>query len=166
MVDVFSGRLLVSKDGRSVDPEEALQNKVVGLYFSAGWCSPCRDFTPVLCDFYTDLLEECQPPAPFEVVFISSDHSAEEMVSYMHSMHGDWLALPFHDPYKQSWRMGEVPEDWKIASVTSVFKKGKNEDLGNYAPVSLTSVPGKVVKELVLDVSSKQLEEKKFIRSS
>ncbi|KAF2978075.1 hypothetical protein EK904_008498 [Melospiza melodia maxima] len=40
MVDVFSGRLLVSKDGRSVDPEEALQNKVVGLYFSAGWCSP------------------------------------------------------------------------------------------------------------------------------
>uniref|UniRef100_A0A803XS80 Nucleoredoxin like 2 n=1 Tax=Meleagris gallopavo TaxID=9103 RepID=A0A803XS80_MELGA len=100
MVDVFSGRLLVSKDGRSVDPEEALQNKVVGLYFSAGWCSPCRDFTPVLCDFYTELLEESQPPAPFEVVFISSDHSAEEMVGYMHSMHGDWLALPFHDPYK------------------------------------------------------------------
>uniref|UniRef100_A0A8C9FRG2 Nucleoredoxin like 2 n=1 Tax=Pavo cristatus TaxID=9049 RepID=A0A8C9FRG2_PAVCR len=102
MVDVFSGRLLVSKDGRSVDPEEALQNKVVGLYFSAGWCSPCRDFTPVLCDFYTELLEESQPPAPFEVVFISSDHSAEEMVGYMHSMHGDWLALPFHDPYKHN----------------------------------------------------------------
>ncbi|NXP17578.1 NXNL2 protein, partial [Scytalopus superciliaris] len=80
MVDVFSGRLLVSRDGRSVDPEEALQNKVVGLYFSAGWCSPCRDFTPVLCDFYTELLEETEPPAPFEVVFISSDHSAEEMV--------------------------------------------------------------------------------------
>lgn len=101
MVDVFSGRLLVSKDGRSVDPEEALQNKVVGLYFSAGWCSPCRDFTPVLCDFYTELLEETQPPAPFEVVFISSDHSAEDMAGYMHAMHGDWLALPFHDPYKQ-----------------------------------------------------------------
>lgn len=101
MVDVFSGRLLVSRDGRSVDPEEALQNKVVGLYFSAGWCSPCRDFTPVLCDFYTELLEETEPPAPFEVVFISSDHSAEEMVGYMRAMHGDWLALPFHDPYKQ-----------------------------------------------------------------
>ncbi|NXB85138.1 nucleoredoxin-like protein 2 [Vidua macroura] len=101
MVDVFSGRLLVSKDGRSVDPEEALQNKVVGLYFSAGWCSPCRDFTPVLCDFYTELLEETEPPAPFEVVFISSDHSAEEMAGYMRAMHGDWLALPFHDPYKQ-----------------------------------------------------------------
>lgn len=101
MVDVFAGRLLVGRDGRSVDAEEALQNKVVGLYFSAGWCAPCRDFTPVLCDFYTELLEESQPPAPFEVVFVSSDHSAEEMAGYMRAMHGDWLALPFHDPYRQ-----------------------------------------------------------------
>ncbi|XP_010186253.1 PREDICTED: nucleoredoxin-like protein 2, partial [Mesitornis unicolor] len=56
--------------------------------------------TPVLCDFYTELLEETETPAPFEVVFISCDHSAEEMAGYMRSMHGDWRALPFHDPYK------------------------------------------------------------------
>ncbi|XP_030423561.1 nucleoredoxin-like protein 2 isoform X2 [Gopherus evgoodei] len=102
MVDVFSGRPLLTRDGRAVDPEEVLQNKIVGLYFSAGWCSPCRDFTPVLCDFYSELLEGARPPAPFEVVFISSDRSPEEMAEYMHDMHGDWLALPFHDPYKQS----------------------------------------------------------------
>ncbi|KFP16516.1 Nucleoredoxin-like 2 [Egretta garzetta] len=108
MVDVFSGRLLVSKDGRSVDPEEALQNKVVGLYFSAGWCSPCRDFTPVLCDFYTELLEDTQPPAPFEVVFISSDHSAEEMAGYMRAMHGDWLALPFD--LKKKYNITAIPK--------------------------------------------------------
>ncbi|EMP36292.1 Nucleoredoxin-like protein 2 [Chelonia mydas] len=48
MVDVFSGRPLLTRDGHAVDPEEVLQNKIVGLYFSAGWCSPCRDFTPVL----------------------------------------------------------------------------------------------------------------------
>ncbi|NWR67636.1 NXNL2 protein, partial [Bucorvus abyssinicus] len=40
MVDVFSGRLLVSKDGRSVDPEEALQNKVVGFPGTSYFCSP------------------------------------------------------------------------------------------------------------------------------
>ena len=61
----------------------------------------------------------------------------------------------------RSWRMGEVPEDWRIANVTPVFKKGKKEDLGNYRPVSLTSVPGKVMEQLVLDILSKQLEEKK-----
>ena len=35
--------------------------------------------------------------------------------------------------------MEEVPEDWRIASI---FKKGK-KDLGNYNPLSLTSIPGK-----------------------
>lgn len=100
-MDIFTGHILVNKDGEKVDPEEALQNKIVGLYFSAGWGSPCRDFTPVLCDFYTELVEEADQPAQFEIVFISSDKSAAEMVDYMHEMHGDWLALPWHDPYKQ-----------------------------------------------------------------
>jgi len=56
--------------------------------------------------------------------------------------------------FDRSWRTGEVPEDWRIASVTLVFKKGKKEDLGNYRPVILTSVPGKVMAQLVLDAIS------------
>ena len=42
--------------------------------------------------------------------------------------------------------MGEVIEDCKIANVTLVFKMCKKEDLGNYRPVSLTSIPGKVME--------------------
>jgi len=39
---------------------------------------------------------------------------------------------------------------WRIASGTPVFKKGKKEDPGNYRLVRLTSVPGKVMEQLVL----------------
>jgi len=28
--------------------------------------------------------------------------------------------------FNRSWRTGEVPENWRIANVTPVFKKGKN----------------------------------------
>uniref|UniRef100_A0A8C7RTA8 Nucleoredoxin like 2 n=1 Tax=Oncorhynchus mykiss TaxID=8022 RepID=A0A8C7RTA8_ONCMY len=102
MVEVFVGKTLLNKEGDLIDPEETLRNKVVGIYFSPGWCPPCRDFTPSLCDFYTELVEESEPPAQFEIVFISSDKSSDDMVEYYHDMHGDWLALPWTDQYKHA----------------------------------------------------------------
>jgi len=59
-----------------------------------------------------------------------------------------------------------VPEDCRKANVIPVFKKGKKKDPGNYRPVSLTSIPGKVMEQLILEVANKQVEEKKVIRSS
>jgi len=44
--------------------------------------------------------------------------------------------------------------------------KDEKEDSGNYRPVSLTSIPGKVMEQLILEVINKQVEEKKVIRSS
>ena len=72
-----------------------------------------------------------------------------------------WMAIIF----ERSWRTGEVPEDWKKANVTPIFKKGKKEDPGNYRPVSLTSILGKVMEQLILEVINKQVEEKKVISS-
>ncbi|EHB15987.1 Nucleoredoxin-like protein 2, partial [Heterocephalus glaber] len=102
MVDLLVGRSLVTREGAAVEAEVALQNKVVALYFAAGRCAPSRDFTPLLCDFYTALVGEARRPAPFEVVFVSVDGSAQEMLDFMLELHGAWLALPFHDPYRQS----------------------------------------------------------------
>ena len=59
-----------------------------------------------------------------------------------------------------------MPEDWRIASVTPVFKKRKKADLGNYRLLSLTSIPGRMMEQLVLDTLSKALEEKKVIGRS
>ncbi|XP_033612652.1 nucleoredoxin-like protein 2 isoform X1 [Fukomys damarensis] len=109
MVDLLIGRSLVTREGAAVEAEVALQNKVVALYFAAGRCPPSRDFTPLLCDFYTALVDEARRPAPFEVVFVSVDGSAQEMLDFMHELHGAWLALPFHDPYRQSPRTALAP---------------------------------------------------------
>jgi len=78
----------------------------------------------------------------------------------------DVIAEPLSISFERSWRTGEVPEDWRKASVTPVFKKGKKEDPGNYRLVSLTSIPGKVMEQLILEAIIKQVEEKKVIRSS
>jgi len=76
------------------------------------------------------------------------------------------IAEPLSINFERFWRAGEVPEDWRKANVTPVFKEGKKEDPGNYRPVSLTTIPGKAMEQLILEVIVKQVEEKKVIKSS
>ena len=51
---------------------------------------------------------------------------------------------------QQSWLTGEVPDNWRLANVMPVYKKGWKEDPGNYRPASLTSVPGKIMEQIIL----------------
>ncbi|KFP07012.1 RNA-directed DNA polymerase from mobile element jockey, partial [Calypte anna] len=69
------------------------------------------------------------------------------------------IARPLSIIFSKSWVTGEVPEDWRIANVTPVYKKGKKEDPGNYRPVSLTSIPGKVMEQLVLLTISRHIKD-------
>uniref|UniRef100_A0A183G8J2 Thioredoxin-like_fold domain-containing protein n=1 Tax=Heligmosomoides polygyrus TaxID=6339 RepID=A0A183G8J2_HELPZ len=67
---------------------------LVALYFSAHWCPPCRKFTPILKSFYNELLSS----EKFEVVFVSDDHTEEELKEYMEECHGDWFCIPYGSP--------------------------------------------------------------------
>ena len=62
--------------------------------------------------------------------------------------------------------MGEVPEDWRRAKVVPIFKKGKKEEPGNYRPVSLTSIPGKILEKIIKQSLCKHLESNAMITRS
>lgn len=64
-------------------------------YFSASWCGPCHQFTPILKDFYDEVNE--QPDANFEIVYVPGDRSLEEMMQYYQHEHADCLALDMSD---------------------------------------------------------------------
>ncbi|KAJ7406023.1 hypothetical protein WISP_136290 [Willisornis vidua] len=59
----------------------------------------------------------------------------------------------------------EVPYDWKLVNAEG-FKKDKKEDHGNYKPVSLLSVPSKIMEEIILEGIEKQLKDNTVIGHS
>jgi hypothetical protein len=52
---------------------------------------------------------------------------------------------------KKLLETGCVPEDWRTANVTPIFKKGAKSEPGNYGPVSLTLVCCKIFESLIRD---------------
>ena len=72
-------------------PLSRLAGKKVGVYFSAHWCPPCRTFTPKLVKAYNEMQEKGYD---FELVFVSSDRSEDDMYKYMEETNMPWLAVP------------------------------------------------------------------------
>lgn len=105
LTDFFGEELLENCVEKSVDESstdvhrlnkissQLLENKVIGLYFSAHWCPPCRRFTPKLAQFYESNKSKFENS--FEIVFISFDEDEDGFNEYFKEM--PWKALPFSD---------------------------------------------------------------------
>jgi hypothetical protein len=68
--------------------------------------------------------------------------------------------------FSRSLEEGELPEDWRTANVTPIFKKGAKADPGNYRPVSLTSVCCKVLESVIRDDPMEHLMNNNLTRAS
>jgi len=73
------------------------ENDVIGLYFSAHWCPPCRGFTPVLAKAYNKLREA---GSKIEIIFLSSDRDQVSWQEYYATM--PWKAVPYKSPLKEN----------------------------------------------------------------
>ena len=51
--------------------------------------------------------------------------------------------------FRMPLETGMLPEDWKLAQISPIFKKGHRCKPGNYIPVSLTAILCKILEKLV-----------------
>eukprot|EP01061_Rhynchopus_euleeides_P013829 TRINITY_DN24013_c0_g1_i2.p1 TRINITY_DN24013_c0_g1~~TRINITY_DN24013_c0_g1_i2.p1 ORF type:complete len:290 (+),score=104.82 TRINITY_DN24013_c0_g1_i2:81-872(+) len=116
------GTQLLTKDGLK-DTSEVLQGKdYVLLYFSAHWCPPCRQFTPMLANFH---INESRDKS-FEVVFISNDKSESQFDDYFESM--PWTAVPFDSHFRgiaqQQYGAQGIPELVVLSKDGEIIRRG------------------------------------------
>ncbi|CAN0477989.1 unnamed protein product, partial [Ectocarpus sp. 8 AP-2014] len=58
-------------DGSEVTAE-ALEGKVLAVYFSASWCAPCKQFTPILKSVYSKLQKDGEKTSVTKVFCVAA----------------------------------------------------------------------------------------------
>ena len=72
------------------------------------------------------------------------------------------LDKPLAILYQNSIKMEKIPNDWKHAKVTVIFKKGERKKPNNYRPVSLTCIACKVMESIVRDQIMRHMRDDKL----
>ncbi len=99
-----------SSNGK-VKKEDVLKNEIIGVYFSAHWCGPCRGFTPKLAQFYKNVNSEKKQ---IEIIFNSLDSDLKTFNEYFGTM--PWIATPYESEAK-----GEIEQACGINSIPQLI---------------------------------------------
>ena len=79
----------------------------------------------------------------------------------------DELSGPLTTLFRASMKAKKIPDEWREASITPIYKqKGSKADPGNYRPVSLTNVVGKLMERIVKNEMTEYVESNKLMSDS
>lgn len=75
----------------------------------------------------------------------------------------DIICEPITTLFQMSLDKATLPTDWKTAKVCPIFKKGDKYAVANYRPVSLTSIIGKQLENIITSRLMSHAEEQKLL---
>ncbi len=127
LADLFPQGLVDAK--KQTVSTDSLKDKFVGIYFSAQWCPPCRNFTPKLVSFRNANKDN------FEVVFVSSDREESAKYKYMEDYDMAWPSMQWRSPaaeaLKEKFEVSGIPSLIIISPSGRVITKNGRQDVEN-----------------------------------
>ncbi|OQR86024.1 nucleoredoxin [Achlya hypogyna] len=139
-VELF-GPEVQTKAGIKPTTEVFANKAVVGIYFSAHWCPPCRGFTPVLSEVYEEIVGDGHND--FELIFVSSDRDDAGFNEYYGEM--PFTALP----YANRAQKDVLAKKYEVRGIpTLVFVNGAGETITKDGRSVVTNAHGDIAKIL------------------
>ena len=71
---------------------------------------------------------------------------------------GDSIIDAIYLIFCRSLKFSEIPDEWKLANVTPIFKKGNKKEVKNYRPISLTSLVVRLLEKIVKNHIQRDLD--------
>ena len=98
---------------------------------------------------------------------VSSSSGPDGMSSKFLVDYAEYLSYPLTKIFNTSMATGQVPQGWREANVTPIYKnKGSKSSAENYRPISLTSIPCKIMEGIIRDRLVNYLAVHKLIKNT
>ena len=147
---------LEKSDGSLTATNQGAANVLASFFettFTNEDVSSLPEFSEKLCDCYLSDVYISE-----EVVFHKlcnlkpyKSPGLDSLYSYILKACASHLTEPLCILFKQSLKTGHIPNGWKCANITPVFKKGSKSKPSNYRSISLTSQVVKILESIVRD---------------
>ena len=69
------------------------------------------------------------------------------------------ISTPLSVIFNTSLTTSMLPTDWKTANISAIHKKGNKNQAQNYRPVSLTSISGKILEQIIRDTVTEHMKD-------
>ena len=112
--------------------------------------TPTRDNTYMSWDLVKEKLMKAANPKKAT----GPDHVSPRDLSII----GDPVIHSLLPMFMKSVRDASFPSSWKLSRVSPIFKKGSPTDVNNYRPISLLSIPGKILEDVVCDTLNNHMD--------
>ena len=147
--------LYVNAHNKELTTNDCEKVAVLSDFFASVYVEKSNDELPILQD--KDILQEME--LPYIDCHLVEKHLKDIKVSKTPGPDGihprvlkelsSVLAIPLTKIFQSSLDTGSVPQSWKLANITPIFKKGDKKDPANYRPVSLTCIVSKILEKIV-----------------